>query len=148
MAQSKQRTDVFIMVTCSLILTLLVSASVYFLADSKINALDERLSSRSDVMMLDMDGSIKKLIDDGMKPAESVLYINTMMKVLKAKGVLVIDAKSVLSVPESAKIKLIDEEQLYAVAKSLGLSPTDKDISDVKEAMDASQKMLDLSQYK
>jgi len=146
--QSKQRTDVFIMVICSLTLTLLVSALVYFLMDSKINALDERLSSRSDVMMLDMDGSIKKLIDDGMKPAESVLYINTMMKVLKAKGVLVVDAKSVLSVPESAKITLIDEKQLYAVAESLGLSPTDKDISDVKEAMDASQKMLDLSQYR
>jgi len=136
------------MVICSLTLTLLVSALVYFLMDSKINALDERLSSRSDVMMLDMDGSIKKLIDDGMKPAESVLYINTMMKVLKAKGVLVVDAKSVLSVPESAKITLIDEKQLYAVAESLGLSPTDKDISDVKEAMDASQKMLDLSQYR
>lgn len=148
MEQSKQRTDVFIMVICSLTLTLLVSALVYFLMDSKINALDERLSSRSDVMMLDMDGSIKKLIDDGMKPAESVLYINTMMKVLKAKGVLVVDAKSVLSVPESAKITLIDEKQLYAVAESLGLSPTDKDISDVKEAMDASQKMLDLSQYR
>lgn len=148
MAQNKQRADVFIMVICSLILTLLASASVYFLIDSKINSLDERLSSRSDVMMLDMDGSIKKLIDDGMKPAESVLYINTMMKVLKAKGVLVVDAKSVLSVPESAKITLIDEKQLYAVAESLGLSPTDKDISDVKEAMDASQKMLDLSQYR
>lgn len=148
MAQNKQRADVFIMVICSLILTLLASASVYFLIDSKINSLDERLSSRSDVMMLDMDGSIKKLIDDGMKPAESVLYINTMMKVLKAKGVLVVDAKSVLSVPESAKITLIDEEQLYAVAESLGLSPTDKDISDVEKAMDASQKMLDLSQYK
>lgn len=148
MEQSKQRTDVFIMVICSLTLTLLVSALVYFLMDSKINALDKRLSSRSDVMMLDMDGSIKKLIDDGMKPAESVLYINTMMKVLKAKGVLVVDAKSVLSVPESAKITLIDEKQLYAVAESLGLSPTDKDISDVKEAMDASQKMLDLSQYR
>lgn len=148
MAQNKQRTDVFIMVICSLILTLLASASVYFLMDSKINSLDERLSSRSDVMMLDMDGSIKKLIDGGMEPADSVLYINTMMKVLKAKGVLVVDAKSVLSVPESAKITLIDEEQLYAVAESLGLSPTDKDISDVEKAMDASQKMLDLSQYK
>lgn len=148
MAQSKKSLDVFIMVLCSLVLTLLASLSVYFIMDSKINALDERLSSRSDVMMLDMDSSIKKLIDDGMKPAESVLYINTMMKVLKAKGVLVVDAKSVLSVPESAKIALIDEEKLYTVAQSLGLSPTDEDISDVKEAMEASQKMLDLSQYK
>ena len=148
MTHTKHRLDVSIAVICSLTLTLLASISVYLIMDSKIKEIDERLSSRSDVMMLDMDGSIKKLIDDGMKPSESVLYINTMMKVLRAKGVLVVDAKSVLSVPESAKISLIDEEQLYAVAESLGLSPTDKDIEDVEEAMDASKKMLDFSQYR
>lgn len=133
--------------TISLILIIIfiaVQIGVVAYFDSKIEEVREQTLSRADVMMFDSDKAMNELIKNGASATDALLYTNTMMKVLKAKGVLVIDAKAVLAVPESAKIDLIGEKELYQVARQLGLEPTDAERNDIKKLLDRTEKQLNM----
>jgi hypothetical protein len=90
-------------------------------------------------MVFNIEKSLKTLMDDGMSTSNALLYTDTMMKVLKARGVIVIDVKSVLALPDGVRVELISQDDLYKIAEKYNVAPSTADKREVENALKNAQ---------
>ena len=123
-----------------MLFTLVLVMGVFYMLNQRIDTLSKTVNDAPPpVMVFNIEKSLKTLIDDGMSTSEALLYTDTMMKVLKARGIIVIDVKSVLALPDGVKVELISQEDLYNVAQKYNVAPSRADKRDVENALKSVQ---------
>jgi hypothetical protein len=118
---------------------------VYYMLNTRISILSEQIDSQPpSVMAMDLDGTLKTLMADGMSASKALLYTDTMMKILKKRGiiVIVIDIKTVLSLPPGLQVEIIDEQELFTAAKKYGGSPSASDKKAIRQALNNAKNTL------
>jgi hypothetical protein len=123
-----------------MVFALILVMGVFYILNQRIEILSKILNEAPPpVMVFNIEKSLKTLMDDGMSTSNALLYTDTMMKVLKARGVIVIDVKSVLALPDGVRVELISQDDLYKIAEKYNVAPSTADKREVENALKNAQ---------
>ncbi|MFT5715837.1 MAG: hypothetical protein ACI9T7_000010 [Oleiphilaceae bacterium] len=123
-----------------MVFALILVMGVFYILNQRIDILSQSVNEAPPpVMVFNIEKSLKTLMDDGMSTSNALLYTDTMMKVLKARGIIVIDVKSVLALPDGVNVELISQDDLYKVAAKFNVAPSTADRREVESALKSAQ---------
>jgi hypothetical protein len=123
-----------------MVFALVLVMGVFYILNQRIDILSKALNEAPPpVMVFNIEKSLKTLMDDGMSTSNALLYTDTMMKVLKERGIIVIDVKSVLALPAGMKVELISPDDLYKIAQKYNVAPSTADKREVDNALKSAQ---------
>ena len=119
-----------------MVFSLVLVLGAFYMLNERIGKVSSSVNDAPPpVMVFNIEDSLNKLMEDGMSTTKALMYTDTMMKVLKARGVIVIDVKSVLALPDGVRVELISQDDLYKVADKYNVAPTKSDERDIENAL-------------
>ena len=86
--------------------------------------------------VMDRESIIEVRLAKKDTPLEALVYLKTLVKVYKQKGVVVMDKATMITYPESMEAVLPEKAALFAMAKELGLEVTKKTYDDAQVELD------------